>query len=145
MQNSVTGCTHTKLNEGRPQDFKYMVAIGQANSQFATAEAQLEVNETTFRLKFTVMTNLTSSLISFCSDNARVSSSYVSRKHFFSCFVGAIETKDWKTSKVFEPILNPLEVILVQGQRTKISVRSPFYTDHESNGIIQHSVLLESH
>ena len=44
----------------------------------------------------------------------------------------------------FEPILNPVEIILQPRKRTTVWVTSQAYTDNETTGIIQRSPLLEN-
>ena len=54
------------------------------------------------------------------------------------------KSEDRTYPNVIEPIINPVDTILQQGQRTTVWVKSQIYTEIEATGIIQPSPLLEN-
>ena len=122
-----------------------MVANGQLEAPVATVELQFEVGDITFREKFIVMTNLTSTLIGllFLQRNSTLLDMRQGILNF-PFFSVQLKNEDRTYPNVIEPILNPGETILQPGKRTTIWVRSQIYTDNEAIGIIQPSPLLEN-
>ena len=136
---------HAILNEGPAPDFQIMVANGQIEAPIATVEMQFEVGDITFREKFTVMTNLTSTLIGlfFLQHNSIILNMRQGILNF-PFFSMQLKNEDRAYPNVIEPILNPVETILQPGKRTTIWVRSEVYTDNEATEIFQPSSLLEN-
>ena len=136
---------HTILNEGPPPEFQIMVYNGQLEAAIATVELQFEVGDITFREKFIVMTNLTSTLIGLLflqRNNTKLDMHQgILNFPFFSM---QMKNEDRTYPNVIEPILNPAETILQPGKRTTIWWKSQIYTDNEATGIIQPSPLLEN-
>ena len=62
----------------------------------------------------------------------------------FPFFSMQLKNEDPTYPKVLEPIINPVDTILQQGQRTTIWVKSQIYTENEATGTIQPSPLLEN-
>ena len=136
---------HTLLNDGPPPEFQIMVANGQLEAPIGTVELQFEVGDITFREKFIVMTNLTSPLIGllFLQRNSTI----LDRRQGilnFPFFSMQLKNEDRIYLNVIEPIINPVDTILQQGQRTTIWVKSQIYTEKETTGKIQPSPLLEN-
>ena len=136
---------HTKLNEGPPPEFQFLVADGQLEATLATVELQFEVGDITFREKFIVMTNLTSPLIGllFLQRNSTLLDMRQGILNFLF-FSMQLKSEDRTYANVFDPKLNPAESILQPGKRTTICVKSYIYTDNEATGIIKPSPLLEN-
>ena len=136
---------HTILNEEPPPEFQIMVANGQLEAPIATVELQFEVSDITFREKFIVMTNLTSPLIGLfflqCNSTILDMCQGIMNFPFFSM---QLKNENRTYPNVIEPIINPVDAILQQGQRTTIWVKSQIYTENEATGIIQPSPLPEN-
>ena len=62
----------------------------------------------------------------------------------FPFFSMQLKNEDRTYPNVIEPIINPVDTILQQGQRTTIWVKSQIYTKNEATGKIQSSPLLEN-
>ena len=122
-----------------------MVANGQLEAPIATVELQFEVGVITFREKFIVMTNLTSTLIGllFLQRNSTILDMRQGILNF-PFFSMQLKNEDRTYPSVIEPILNPVETILQPGKRTKLWVTSQIYIDNEATGIIQPSPHLET-
>ena len=135
---------HTILNEGPPPEFQIMLANGQLEAPIATVELQFEVGDITFREKFIVMTNLPSPLIGllFLQRNSTILDMHQGILNF-PFFSMQLKNEDRTYPNVIEPIINPVDTILQQGQRTTIWVKSQIYTENEATGTIQPSPLLE--
>ena len=110
---------HTILNEGPPPEFQIMVANGQLEAPIATVELQFEVGDFTFREKFIVMTNFTSPLIVllFLQRNSTILDMRQGILNFLF-FSMQLKNEDRTYPNVIEPIINPVDTILQQGQRT---------------------------
>ena len=136
---------HTVLSEGPPPEFQIMVGNGQLEAPIATVEMQFEVGYITFREKFIVMTNLTSTLIGllFLQRNSTVLDLRQGILNF-PFFSMQMKNEDRTYPNVIEPILSPVDTILQPGKRTTIYVKSQIYTENEATGIIQSSPLLEN-
>ena len=136
---------HTILDEGPQPEFQNMVANGPLEAPIATVELQFEVVDITFREKFIVMTNLTSSLIGllFLQRNSTILDMRQGILNF-PFFSMQLKNEDWTYPNVIEPILNPVQTTLQPGKGTKIWVKSQIYTDNEATGIFHSSPLLES-
>ena len=136
---------HMILNEGPPPEFQIMVANGQLEAPIATVEIQFEVGDITFREKLIVMTNLTSPLIGllFLQRNSTILDMRQGILNF-PFFSMKLKNEDRTYPNVIEPIINPVDTILQQGQRNTIWVKSQIYTENEATGIIQPSPLLEN-
>ena len=136
---------HTKLNEGPPPEFQFMVANGQLKAPIATVELHFEVGDITFREKFIVMTNLTSPLIGLlflqCNSTIIDMRQGILNFPFFSM---QLKNENETYPIVIEPILNPVETTLQPGKGTTIWVKSQIYTDNEATWIIQPSPPLEN-
>ena len=122
-----------------------MVANGQLEAPIATVELQFEVGDITFREKFIVMTNLTSSLMGllFLQRNSTILDMRQGIL-IFPFFSMQLKNEDRTYPNVIEPIINPAEIILRPGKRTTIWVKPRIYTENEAIGIIQPSPLLEN-
>ena len=136
---------HKNLNEGPPSEFQFMVANGQLEAPIATVEMQFEVDETTFRESFIVMTK-PSSAMSGLLLLQRNSTKPDMRQGILSSpfFPMQLKFKDKTSTKVIELRLNRLETILQPRNRTTIWVKSQIYTDNEATSTIQPSQSLES-
>ena len=136
---------HTILNEGPPPEFQIMVANEQLEAPIATVELQFEVGDITFREKFIILTNLTSPLIGllFLQRNSTILDMRQGTLNF-PFFSMQLKNEDRTYPNVIEPIINPIDTILQQGQRTTIWVKSQIYTENEATGTFQPSALLES-
>ena len=136
---------HTIINEGPPPEFQIVVANGQLEAPIATVELQFEVGDITFRENFIVMTNLTSPLIGllFLQRNSTILDMRQGILNF-PFFSMQLKNEDRTYPNVIEPIINPVDTILQQRQRTTIWVKSEIYTENEATGIIQTSPLLEN-
>ena len=122
-----------------------MVANGKLEAPIATVELQFEVGDITFREKFIVMTNLTGALIGllFLQRNSTILDMRQGILNF-PFFSMQLKNEDRTYPNVIEPKTNPVDIILQQGQRTTIWVKSQIYTENEATGIIQPSPLLEN-
>ena len=136
---------HTILNEGPPPEFQIMVANGQLEAPIATVELQFEVGDFTFREKFIVMTILTSPSIGllFLQRNSTILDMRQGILNF-PFFSMQLKNEDRTYPNVIEPIINPVDTILQQEQRTTIWVKSQIYTENEATGIIQPSPILKN-
>ena len=103
----------TIINGGSPPEFQIMVANGQLEAPFATAELQFEVGNITFRQKLIVMEKLKNPLIGllFLQHNGTILDTRHGILNFTFLFK-AIENEDRTYLNVIEPILNPVETIL---------------------------------
>ena len=110
---------HTIIKEGHPPEFQIMVANGQLEAPIATVELQFEIGDITFREKFIVMTNFTSPLIGLLLLQ-RNSTKLDMRQGIlnFPLFSMQLKNEDRTYPNVIEPILNPIETILLPGKRT---------------------------
>ena len=123
---------NTKLNEGSPPEFQFLVANGQLEEPVATADLQFGVSEFTFREKFIVMTNLkrplfgllflqrNSKKLDVCQGNLK-----------FPFFSVQLKHQDQSYSNVIEPILEPVETLLPPGKRTTKCVKLHIYTHNK--------------
>ena len=134
---------HTILNEGPPPEFQIMVANGQLEAPIATVELQFEFGDITFRQKFIVITTLTSPLIGllFLQRNSTILDMRQGILNF-PFFSMQLKNEDRTYPSVIEPIINPVDTILQQEQRTTTWVKSQIYTENDATGIIQPSPLL---
>ena len=91
------------------------------------------------------MTNLTSPLIGllFLQRNSTILDMRQGIPNF-PFFSMQLKNEDRTYPNVIEPIINPVDTILQQGQRTTIWVKSKIYTENEATGIIQTSPLLKN-
>ena len=136
---------HTILNEGPHPEFQILVANGQFEAPIATVELQFEVGDITFREKFIVLTNLTSTLIGLLILQRKSTILDMRQGTLnFPFFSMQLKNEDRTYPNVIEPILNPVKTTLQPGKRTTIWVKSQIYTDNEATGIIQPSPLLEN-
>ena len=105
---------------------------------------QIEVVDTTFREKFIVLTNLTSSLIGllFLQGNIII----LDMRQGIPNFPLPLQMKHEGRifTNVNEPIQNPVETIKQQNKWTTPCEKSQIYTDNETTGTIQPSPLLEN-
>ena len=122
-----------------------MVANGELEAPIATVELQFEVGDITFREKFILMTNLTSSLIGllFLQRNSAILDMRQGILNF-PFFSMQLKNEDRTYPNVIETILNPVEIILPPGKRSIIWVNSHIYTNNEATGIVQPSPLLKN-
>ena len=105
-----------------------MVANGQLEAPIATVELQFEVGDITFREKFIVMTNLTSSLIGlfFLQRNSTI----LDMRHGilnFPFLSMQLKNEERTYPNVIEPIQNPAGTRLQPEKRTTIWVKSQIY------------------
>ena len=119
----------TILNEDPPPEFEIMVANGQLEAPIATVELQFKFGDITSRGKFTVMKNLTKTLIGLLVLQRNSTIVDMRQRILNFLFLSMqLKNKDRTHPNVIEPMLNPVDTILQPGKNEQLFGKSHTFT-----------------
>ena len=133
------------LKEGPPPDFQIMVAKGQLETPLAKTELQFEAGDTTFVVRFIVMSKLANHLFGllFLQRNGTVLDMRQGI-HKFPPFSMLLKNANTSCPKTTEVLFNLHEILFQPGKHSVIWIKSQIYKEHKVTGTLQPSLHIEN-